>query len=149
MGTNRRVARTKMLLATLIMSLLCVGTVQAQESLAVYRGQFTLSYRVHWGQSVLEPGAYTITIKSTGTPTRALIRKADGNGVALVVSQVHSSATNGVNALFIKDKDGQLTVHSLSLANLGMVLIYDPFLARESVQQARVSRTVPVMWVKK
>jgi hypothetical protein len=150
MRTNRRVAgTTKMLLATLVMSLLCVGTVQAQGGLAVYRGQFTLSYQVHWGQSVLEPGAYTITITSTGTPSMVLIRKADGNGVALVVSRVNSSATNGINALLLKDKDGQLTVHSLSLANLGMVLIYDPSLARESVQEARVSRTVPVMLAKR
>jgi len=149
MRTNQRVAGIKMLLVTLAMSLLFVGTLPAQGELAVYRGKFTLSYQVHWGQSILEPGDYTITIESAGTPTIALIRKADGEGVSLVVSRVNSPATNSVNALLIKDKDGQLTVHSLSLANLGMILIYDPSLARESVQEARVSRTVPVIWAKK
>lgn len=147
MRTNQRVAGIKMLLATLVMSLLCVGTVQAQ--FPVYRGKFTLPYQVHWGNGVLEPGDYTITIQSTGIPTIASISKADGDGGIWVVSRVHGEPTNGVNALLAKEKDGQLTVHSLSLADLRMVLIYDPSLARESVQEARVSRTVPVMWAKK
>jgi len=105
MRTNQRVAGIKMLLATLAMSLLFVGTLPAQGELAVYRGKFALSYQVHWGQSILEPGDYTITIESAGTPTIALIRKADGEGVSLVVSRVNSPATNSVNALLIKDKD--------------------------------------------
>lgn len=147
MRANQRVARIRMLLASLIVSLLCVNTVQAE--LSVYRGQFTLPYQVHWGKSVLEPGDYTITIQSIGIPIVASISKADGSGGILVVTGVRSEPTNGVNALLLKDKDGQLTVHSLSLANLRMVLIYDRSLARESVQEARVSRTVPVMWAKK
>jgi hypothetical protein len=40
-------------------------------------------------------------------------------------------------------------VHSLALADLGMVLIYDPTLAREAVQEARTSQSVPVTWAKK
>src|SRR6266700_4026407 len=132
MRTNQRVAGIKMLLATLVMSLLCVGTVQAQ--FPVYRGKFTLPYQVHWGMSVLEPGDYTITIQSTGIPIIALISKADGTGGTRVVTGVRDQPTNGVNALLLKHKDGELTVHSLSLADLRMVLIYDPPLARESVQ---------------
>ena len=149
MRTNLGVPRIKMLPVTLLMSLLCVGTIYAQRDLPVYRGKFTLSYQVHWGKSVLQPGDYTITVQSTGTPTIALIGKADGDADIRVVSTVRSGPTNGVNALLVRDKDGQPTVHSLSLADLGMVLIYDPSLARESVQEARVSRTVPVMWAKK
>ena len=41
----------------------------------------------------------------------------------------------------MKEKDGQLCVHTLALADLGMVLIYDPALAREVVQEARASQT--------
>jgi hypothetical protein len=147
MRANQRVARIGMLLTSLVVSLLCIGTAQAE--LSVYRGKFTLPYQVYWGKSVLEPGDYTITILSTRIPIVASIHKADGSGGILVVTGVHGQPTNGVNALLLKDKGGQLTVHSLSLANLGMVLIYDPSLARESVQEARVSRTVPVMWAKK
>lgn len=149
MRANQTVAGIRMLLATLVISLFCVGMMQAQGELAVYRGRFALSYQVHWGKSVLQPGDYTITILSTGLPTFALIGKADGSWGTQVVSGVHSGPTKGVNALLVKDKDGQLTVHSMSLADLGMVLIYDPSLALETVQEARISRTVPVMLAKR
>jgi hypothetical protein len=105
-------------------------------------------YQVHWGKSLLQPGDYIITVKSTGTPNIALISKSDGSGGIMVVARVHGEPRSGVNALLVKDKDGELTVHSLSLANLKMVLIYDPSLARESVQEARVNRTVPVVWAR-
>ena len=112
-------------------------------------GKFTLSYQVVWGKSVLQPGNYTITIKSTGAPIIALVRNSEGDAVTHVVSGARSGNPNGVNAILIKEKDGQLEVHSLALADLGIVLIYDPSLAREAVQEARASKTVPVMWTKK
>jgi hypothetical protein len=146
MSTNQRVAVG--MLAALVMSLLCVGTIQAQTDLPVCRGEFTLPYQVHWGKSLLQPGDYIITVKSTGTPNIALISKSDGSGGIMVVARVHGEPRSGVNALLVKDKDGELTVHSLSLANLKMALIYDPSLARESVQEARVNRTVPVVWAR-
>ena len=59
------------------------------------------SVRRIWG--ALEPGDYTITIRSTGIPIVALIRRADGSGGTLVVSVVNGQRTNGVNALLIKD----------------------------------------------
>jgi hypothetical protein len=65
------------------------------------------------------------------------------------MSGTRSGNANGVNALLIKERDGQLRVHSLALADMKMILIYDPRLAREPVQEARVSQMVPVMWAKK
>ena len=66
-----------------------------------------------------------------------------------MVARVHGERRRGVNALLLKDdKEGQLKVHSLSLANLGIVLTYDVSLARESAEKARVNRTVPVVWAK-
>jgi len=49
----------------------------------------------------------------------------------------------------LKEKEGQLCVHSLVLAGLKTVLVYDPVLARESVLEARASQAVPVMWAEK
>ena len=149
MERNQRVTGTALLVAALVTSLFFVGTARAQGQSPAYVGKFTLTYQIHWGESVLQPGNYTITIKSTGDPIIALIRKADGDAVTHVMSGARSENTNGVNALLIKEKGGQLTVHSLALADLRMVLIYDPSLARETVQEARVSQTVPVMWAKK
>lgn len=149
MRKSQRVPVIRMLFVALFMSLFFVGTADAQKDVSAYVGKFTLAYPVHWGKSVLQPGDYTITIGSTGTPILALIRNGEGAPVARVMSGSRSESTHGQNALLIKDKDGQPTVHSLALADLGMVLVYDPTLAQERIQEARASRTVPVMWAKK
>ena len=150
MSRKLSVAGTRtMLLAVLLTSLCFVGTARAQGQSPAYVGKFTLSYQVVWGKSALQPGNYTITIKSTGAPMVALVRNSDGDAVTHVVSGARSGNPNGVNAILIKEKDGQLKVHSLALADLGMVLIYDPALAREAVQEARTSQSVPVTWAKK
>jgi hypothetical protein len=149
MKRNQRMTGTALLVATLFTSLFFVGTAMAQGQSPAYVGKFTLSYQVVWGKSVLQPGNYTITIKSTGAPMVALVRNSDGDAVTHVVSGARSGNPNGVNAILIKEKDGQLKVHSLALADLGMVLIYDPTLAREAVQEARTSQSVPVTWAKK
>ena len=149
MQDNRKMIGMAMLVAALLTSLFFVGTARAQGQFPAYVGKFTLSYKVVWGNSVLQPGNYTITIKSIGAPIVALVRNSDGDAVTHVVSGASSGNPNGVNGILIKEKDGQLRVHSLALAELAMVLIYDPTLARQTVQQARVSQTVPVTWAKK
>ena len=149
MRKNQRMPGNKMLFATILMSLFFVGTAQAQTDLPAYVGKFTLTDQIHWGKSVLQPGDYTITIGSASTPIIALIRNGEGRPVARLLSGVRSGSTSVVNALLIKEKDGQFWVHSLALADLRMVLVYDPTLARETVQEARVSKTVPVTWAKK
>jgi hypothetical protein len=60
-----------------------------------------------------------------------------------------SDSAYGKNALFLKEKNGRLQVYSLAIADLGMVLIYNPALAREAVLESQASRTVPVMWAKR
>ena len=149
MERNQRMAGTALLVAALLTSLFFAGTARAQGQSPAFVGKFTLPYQVHWGKSVLQPGDYTITIVSAAAPTIASIRNAEGDSVTYVMSGTRSGNINGVNALLIKEKDGQLRVHSLALADMKMILIYDPRLARETVQEARVSQTVPVMWVKK
>ena len=135
-------------LAALLTSLFFTDTARAQGP-AAYVGTFTLRNQIHWGKSVLRPGKYTISIKSTAVPIIGTIRTADGDAVSFVISQASNGNTNGVNALLINEKDGKPTVHSLALADLGMVLIYDPRLARQTVQEARAGQTVPVTWAKK
>jgi hypothetical protein len=119
---------------------------QAQGLRPAYVGKFTLPYEVHWGKSVLPPGDYSITIKSTGTPMIALIRSASGNAFTYVMNGSVDTDPKGMNALLIKEQGGQRIVHSLALNDLGVVLIYEPSLAHEKplVQEARNARAVPV-----
>jgi len=149
MRENRRITGTMLLLATLIVSLFFAGAALAQTDSPTYVGKFTLTQPTHWGMSVLKPGTYTVSINSTVAPIVGVIRNADGDTICFVVSQASDAKTNGLNALLIKEKSGQPTVHSLALTELGRVLIYDPSLANERPQEARVSRTVPVMMAKK
>jgi hypothetical protein len=149
MRKNQRMPGNRMVFAAILMSLFFVGTSQAQGDLPAYVGKFTLTDQIHWGNSVLQPGDYTITIGSTSTPIIALIRNGEGRPVARLLSAVRSGNKCVVNALLMKEKDGQFWVHSLALADLSMVLIYDPTLARETIQEARGSKTVPVTWAKK
>ena len=136
-------------LAALLTSPFFARTSGAQGQSPAYVGKFTLTQQIHWGKTVLQPGKYTVSLNSTVAPIIGMIRTVAGDGVSIVMSQARTGNKNGVNGLLIKEKDGQPTVHSLALAELGVVLIYDPTLARETVQEARVSQVVPVMWAKK
>jgi hypothetical protein len=115
----------------------------------VYSGKFTLPTQVQWSKNVLEPGNYTITINSAGMPIVATIRKIDGNAVINVMSGARSEHTNGANALHLKLlEDGQLSVQSLSLADLGIALTYDRSAGRGTVEEAGVRQTVAVLLAK-
>ena len=149
MRRNRKLAETTILLVALLTSLCFARTSRAQGQVPAYKGKFTLPYQVRWGGSVLRPGDYTVTIKSTGSPMIALVRTAGGDAVTYVLNGSLSGHTNGINALLISEKGGQLIVHSLALADLGVVLIYDPSLAQEPVKEARAKQSVPVMSAKK
>jgi hypothetical protein len=149
MKRKLKLAGTRMLLAALLTSLFFVGTARAQAQLPAFFGKFTLPYQVRWGGSVLRPGDYTLTIKSTGSPMIALVRTAHGDAVTYVMNGSLNGHTNGVNALLITDRGGQLTVHALALADLGVVLIYDRSLGKGPAKEARVEHTIPVMSAKK
>lgn len=139
-----------MLLVALLTSLFLVGTSQAQVGTSTLVGKFTLTSQIHWGAGVLQSGDYTITIGSIAPPGFAVICNREGRSVAIVMSRLHSEKASAErSAILMKEKDGQLCVHAVALADLRMALIYDPALAREVVQEALASRTVPVMWAKK
>ena len=103
MRKNQRTPGNKALFATILMSLFLVGTSYAQGDLPVYVGRFTLTDQIHWGNSVLQPGDYTITIGSASSPIIALVRNSEGRAVARLVSGVRSGNTSLVNALLMKE----------------------------------------------
>jgi hypothetical protein len=150
MEGNLRVAGARTLLVGTFISIFLIGTAQAQRAHPVYSGKFTLPCQVHWSKNVLGPGNYTITINAAGMPIVATIRKIGGDAVINVMSGARSEHTNGVNALHLKlQVDGQLSVQSLSLADLGIVLTYDRSVARGTVEDASVRPTVAVLLAKK
>jgi hypothetical protein len=140
---------SKMLLAALGFSLIVTGLAKAQVDIPVFTGKFTLTTHVQWDKTVLQPGDYTITIGSIGMPIFALVTDSKGRPVAHFVSAIDGGHTSTGDALLIREKDGQLRVYSLALANLGKVLVYDPVLAREAVLEARAPQMVPLTFAKR
>jgi hypothetical protein len=137
----------KTLFAALSIGLIFAGIAQAQ--IPTFTGKFTLTTQVQWRRTVLQPGDYTVTIESVNAPVAALIRDSRGWPVARLISGIDSGKTITGNALFIREKDGQLRVYALALASLGKVLVYDPALAHEEMMEARAPQTIPVMLAKR
>jgi hypothetical protein len=149
MARNPKVNLVILLGLAFLTSLFAAGATPAQVRHPEFVGEFKLVYQVYWGNADLQPGAYKIIIKSLGSPIIASIQDSDGNAVTNVVCAGLSSNSNKSNALLIKEKNGKLTVHSLAIADRGILLVYDSSLARERVQEAREIRTVPVIWGRK
>lgn len=143
------VVGTALVVLGLLAALSLTATASAQMGSPSYVGRFTLQSSVHWGSSTLQPGIYTVTIRSVGEPVIALVRDSQGRAVTHVMSGARSGRTGGLNALLIREKDGQLSVYRLALADLGIDLIYDRAPTYERPQEARFSQTVPVLWAAK
>jgi len=148
MKTNSGIAGLPAAAAVMLMSVFLVAAAPAQSEAVAFTGKFMLNNQVVWGNTVLQPGDYTITIGSSSMPTFALVRDSTGRPVARFMSRIDGGLTSAGNALLIREKDGQLRVYSLALRSLGRVLLYDPALAREAVLEARAPQTVPVMLAK-
>src|SRR5262250_1105433 len=59
----------KMAFAALCVSLLLLGPSQAHAGTSAFVGSFTLTQPTQWGETLLMPGSYTISIASNTTPT--------------------------------------------------------------------------------
>jgi len=140
----------RVLALAILASFLLASVAGAQST--VYHGKFTLPYEVRWGGSTLPAGGYSIQIDSTKSPMIALIRSTSGKSkVTYVMNGSVDTDPKGQNTLLITARNGKNTVHSLAIADLGVVLVYDPGLAHEkpAVQEAQVEQAVPVVSAQK
>jgi len=88
------------------------------------QGAFTLSHEVHWQNSVLRPGDYTFSLKTTGSPTLLMLRGLNGTGsdATLLVPDVETPASSGASKLVLVSRDGQSFVSSMELPRCDMSL---------------------------
>lgn len=149
MRTNRVLAIARMFLVALVVAPLFVSSARAQGVDTVYRGAFTLTQQINWGKSVLRPGHYTMTIASIGNPVVVKVENEDTGESFRVVTGVREETTAGASALFLQAKNGGAAVQSLSLPQVGIVLIYESGPAREQVLEAHAGQVVPVLLAKK
>jgi hypothetical protein len=144
---TRYATRVTLFAAALLTTCLFAGSVNAQAGI---QGKFTLPYEVHWGQAVLPAGEYLLTFTPDSmVGTRLVIRNAKNDRfVAFESVNIREDSKKGESALLIGTRGGQRIVHSLTIAELGQVFVYDRGLDR-AVEEARQTQAVPVVVAEK
>ena len=148
MNLKKNLSTVQLLALSLVVSFLWASVANAAPR---YRGRFSLPYEVRWGQAVLPAGEYLLRFEDVLTGVFVVIQDAkSGKGIAYLAPKTKSEA-QGKSALLIADKSNQRVVHSLRLAELGEVFIYEPALARgaENVREAQVVQTLPIVAAKR
>jgi hypothetical protein len=148
MNLKKNLSTVQLLMLGLLISLLWAGVANAAP---LYRGRFTLPYEVRWGQAVLPAGDYLLGFQDIGTRVFVLIRDAkSGNNIAFLAPSGSSDA-KGTSALLIGGEGNHRVVHSLRLAELGEVFIYEPALGRgtEDIREAHKMHTLPIVTANK
>jgi hypothetical protein len=90
------------------------------------RGKFTLSSETHWGTAVLFAGSYEFLLQTSTAPARVMVRKADGDYVAVIVpvfTSTQSSATT--SSLHLESRGSEVFVSSLYLNDLSTELHFN------------------------
>jgi hypothetical protein len=127
------------------------GTAKAQSNAAEgdVRGKFTLPYEVHWGKAVLPAGDYLLTFTPDMVPALISIQdQKSRRAVALESTAIREDNSDGQSALVIGSRGDQHVVESLRIEELGETFVYQRA-PRQAVEEARKTRTVPVVVAEK
>ncbi len=118
-----------------------------------FRWEFTLPYEAHWGRATLPSGDYVLTFEyvTMHEPPTAVVR--DAKSLRIVAYEplgIREDSTKGDSALLIATRRGRRIIHSLRIAQLGQVFVYDPALAHAHVvEQVGDTPVVPVVVAEK
>jgi len=148
MKLKKGLSTVHLLTLGLLISLLCASVAQATP---LYRGKFTLPYAVRWGQAVLPVGEYQLKFRDVQARVFVVIQDAKSGKEVAYLAPVTNSEIQGTSALLIAYDGDQRVVHSLRLAELDEVFIFELALARGvgGVREARTMQTLPVVAMKK
>jgi hypothetical protein len=146
MNPKKSISMIQLLTLGLLVCFLWAGVANAAP---LYRGRFTLPYEVRWGQAVLPAGDYLLRFEDVSTRVLVVIKDAtSGKDVAMLATLAISDA-KGRSALLIASEGNQQVVHSLRLAELGEVFVYEAALNARDVREANAMRALPVLAAKK
>jgi hypothetical protein len=143
----RHIARATLFAAALLATGWFAQPANAQE----WTGKFTLPYEARWGQAVLPPGDYQLTVAPGDTAGMLIIREARSlRAVALEPVNIRENSREETSTLLIGTQGKQHIVYSLTIAELGASFVYQsrPAHNRE-FEEARKTQTVPVTVAKK
>jgi hypothetical protein len=89
----------------------------------VFKGSFTLTSDVRWGQANLPAGDYTFTLASSAMPARIVVTGANGSQF-VITSSTDVKSIDAPSNLKIVRHNGESRINQLYLADLHLVLNY-------------------------
>lgn len=102
---------------------LSVGTSSAQD----FQGKFTLNHQAQWGQAVLQPGSYTLTLSRFQGGQRMVEVRRDAKGGAettILPASENASRANGKSDLICIRQGGTLVIRALEVGPAGETVYF-------------------------
>ncbi len=127
--------KTKATLFTVAMLAACVLASAANAQPPSFTGKFTLPYEVHWGQTVLPAGDYSITMDRFDSA--AIVQSASGKADFVSAFPTWGDSLRGGAFLYVTTNEGQHRVRYMNAPMLGKVLIYEPISKTEREEIAK------------
>jgi len=90
---------------------------------AAFKGSFTLTSDVRWGQASLPAGDYTFTLQSSAMPARIVVKGANGSQF-VITSSMDVKSIDAPSNLTVVRRNGESRINRLYLADLHLVLNY-------------------------
>jgi hypothetical protein len=121
------------------------ASLTAESVESVFKGRFTLPFEAWWGDAVLPPGQYTLTLKSYVAPFTVTVR--GGNRAALITTSISDRKFNASarNELVASRSGGKLRIRELKVAEAGVVFYYPlPKSGQRTTQVSDLIQRIPV-----
>ena len=138
--TIRHASEVKLFVALVLATCVFAAAVSAQPR---FEGRFTLPYEIHWGQTVLAAGEYTIFMNPS--QAAAVVRSASGEAQFIRANVATEDNKKGVNCLIITARGNEHRVRSLNLPGVGQSLVYERLTKSERETVVKADQAVPVV----
>lgn len=145
----RHATKATLFAALLLAACLFGSPANAQSN---FQGKFTLQHETRWGQAVLPPGDYQLTIadNNQGAKMLVLFDATNHRQIAVELAGIREGSSKGASALLIGRQGTQRVVHSLRIAELGETFVYErPSTQGRPFEEADQTRAVAVLVTKK
>lgn len=121
----------KLMLGLLALAIVMVASAVPANAQQLYRATFTLPFEAQWGNTVIEPGQYTITVEEA--LGQKLIRVHGSQDLAIFAGPFNSEPYGDNGKLVFVNVNGLYTLKAFNAAAIGQSYIFP-------VQKARGER---------
>jgi len=123
MNTNRNLRMVKFAPLALLLAAIGPSWASAQD----FQGKFTLPFEAQWGNTILQPGSYTLTVGRFQGGQREVMVQTDAGAKATAIimtqSQNPSPSLSRNNLVCVRGNRG-LAVRALEVAPLGETIYF-------------------------